>query len=83
MIGLSIGDKVVFDPLEIEVPISGPNTVAYKGKDWALTAFCKEFMPKKSASNSYRGPMFFSYKGQTLYDIRLELDKQREDEEDW
>ncbi len=83
MIGLSVGDKVVFDPLGIEVPISGPNTVSYQGKDWALTAFTKAFLPKKSASNSYRGPMFFSYKGRTLYDIRVEMDKLREDEEDW
>lgn len=83
MIGLSKGDNIVFDPLKIEVPISGSNTVSYMGKDWTLTAFCKEFLPRKSASNSYRGPMFFSYNGRTLYDIRLEIEKKKEDEENW
>lgn len=83
MVGLSVGDKIVFDPLGIEVPISGPKTVRYDGKDWALSSFCKEYLPHKSASNSYRGPMFFSYNGKTLFEIRNELDKMREDEEDW
>lgn len=83
MVGLSVGDMIVFDPLGIEVPISGPNSVKYEGKDWALSAFVKEFIPKKNAAGTYQGPKFFSYQGRTLVDIRAELDKQREDEEDW
>ena len=83
MVGLSIGDKIVFDPLGIEVAISGPNSVAYEGKDWTLSAFVKEFIPKKKASGTYQGPYYFSYQGRTLMDIRAEMDKQREDEEDW
>lgn len=83
MIGLSIGDKVVFEPLGIEVPISGPNTIEYEGKNWTLSAFVKEHIPKRSASGEYQGPKYFSYQGRTLVDIRAEIDKQREDEEDW
>lgn len=83
MIGLSVGDKVVFDPLGIEVPISGPNTVSYQGKDWALSAFVKAYIPKKNAAGTYQGPKFFSYNGRNLVDIRAELDRLREDEEDW
>ena len=83
MVGLSVGDKIIFDPLGIEVPISGPNSVLYDGKDWALSAFVAEFIPKKNAAGKYQGPKFFSYNGRTLTDIRAELDKQREDEEDW
>ena len=83
MVGLSVGDKIVFDPLGIEVPISGPNSVEYEGKNWALSAFVKEFIPKKNAAGTYQGPKYFSYQGRTLVDIRAELDKKREDEEDW
>ena len=83
MVGLSIGDKIVFDPLGIEVSISGPNSVEYEGKNWALSAFVREFIPKKNAAGTYQGPKYFSYQGRTLVDIRAELDKQREDEEDW
>ncbi len=83
LVGLSVGDKIVFDPLGIEVPISGPNSVEYDGKNWALSAFVKEFIPKKNAAGTYQGPKYFSYQGRTLVDIRAELDKQREDEEDW
>lgn len=81
MIGLSKGDKIIFDPLEIEVTISSPNTVEYEGKEWALSTFVKEYIPQKNASGKYQGPLYFSYKGRTLVDIRDEMDKLRE--EDW
>ena len=83
MIGLSKGDKVVFDPLGVEVSVSGPNTVEYEGQDWALSAFVARYIPKRNASGNYQGPLYFSYQGRTLVDIRAEIDKQREDEEDW
>ena len=83
MVNLSIGDRIVFDPLGIEVSISGPNTVEYQGKNWALSTFVKEFIPKRNASGNYQGPLYFSYQGRNLVDIRAELDRLREDEEDW
>lgn len=83
MVNLSIGDKIIFDPLKIEVTVSGPNTVEYEGRSLALSTFVKEFIPKRNASGNYQGPLYFSYNGRTLNDIRVELDKQREDEEDW
>lgn len=83
MIGLNKGDSIVFDPLGIEVIISGPNTICYEGKDWVLSAFVKAFIPKKNAAGTYQGPKFFSYQGRNLVDIRAEMDKLREDEEDW
>ena len=82
MVGLSKGDRIIFDPLGIEVSISGPNTIEYDGKDWALSAFVKAFIPKKNAAGTYQGPKFFSFKGNTLVEIRDEMDKLRE-EEDW
>ena len=82
MVGLSKGDRIIFDPLGIEVSISGPNTIEYDGKDWALSAFVKSFIPKKNAAGTYQGPKFFSFQGKTLVEIRDEMDKLRE-EEDW
>ena len=82
MVGLSKGDRIIFDPLGIEVSISGPNTIEYDGKDWALSAFVKAFIPKKNAAGTYQGPKFFSFQGKTLIEIRDEMDKLRE-EEDW
>ena len=82
MVGLSKGDRIIFDPLGIEVSISGPNTIEYDGKDWALSAFVKAFIPKKNAAGTYQGPTFFSFQGKTLVEIRDEMDKLRE-EEDW
>ena len=82
MIGLSKGDKITFIPLEIEVTVSGANTVEYEGKEWALSTFVKEYIPQRNASGNYQGPLYFSYKGRTLVEIRDEMDKLRE-EDDW
>ena len=57
-------------------------TIEYDGKDWALSAFVKAFIPKKNAAGTYQGPKFFSFQGKTLVEIRDEMDKLRE-EEDW
>lgn len=80
MIGLSKGDKIVFDPLGIEVIVFSSNTIEYEGKEWRLSAFVKEFIPQKNASGKYQGPLYFSYQGRKLTDIRDEMDKLREDE---
>lgn len=81
MVDLSVGDTIVFDPLGIEVPISGSNTIRYEGKDWVLSAFVKKYIPKKNAAGTYQGPKYFSYNGRILVDIRDEMDKLRDDED--
>ncbi|MBQ9294823.1 MAG: type I restriction enzyme HsdR N-terminal domain-containing protein [Bacteroidaceae bacterium] len=74
MIGLKAGDVVVFDSLNIEVSVASDNTIIYKGKEYKLTTFCKEFLPKgrRTKSNTYRGPDYFSYQGKTLTRLRKE-----------
>lgn len=79
MIGLSKGDKIMFDPLGIEVTVFSSNSIEYEGKEWRLSPFVKEFIPHKKAAGTYQGPLFFSYKGKKLTDIRHEMDKLRED----
>ena len=74
MVGLSIGDKVCFDALGIEVPVAGPNKVEYQGRLWSLSSFCGTYLPEKMQTNTgtYQGPKYFSYGGKTLWKIRLE-----------
>lgn len=81
MINLHVGETVIFDPLGLEVKVSGSKTISYNGKDWTLTGFVKEYIPKRKASGTYQGPLYFSYNGRSLSDIRDEMDKLREDEE--
>lgn len=58
MLGLSKGDHIIFDPLGLEVTISSPNKVSYEWKDWVLSTFVKEFIPKRNASGNYQSPLF-------------------------
>lgn len=74
MIDLKPGDKVVFDALHLEVTIASDKTIIHEGKEYSLTTFCKEFLPKEkqTKTNTYQGPDFFSYKGKKLTKIRKE-----------
>lgn len=78
MIGLTIGDTVVFDPLKQEVKVAGKNKVEHEGRIWSLSAFCGTFLPEnmQNSSGAYQGPKYFSYQGKTLWEIRLEKEKE-------
>ena len=73
MVGLKDGDTIIFDPLKLEVSVKGKNKVEYKGKEYSLTGFCKEYLPKdmRNTSGAYQGPKYFSYQGETLWKLRL------------
>lgn len=74
MVGLSVGDKIVFDPSGIELTIGDYNKVEYEGRLWSLNAFCQTFMPenKKFKCKQYQGSRYFSYNGKTLIELREE-----------
>lgn len=74
MIGLKVGDTVVFDELNLSVTVASDDRVEYQGRLWSLTAFTREFIPedKQNASGTYQGPKYFSYKGKTLSELRKE-----------
>ena len=74
MIGLKVGDTVVFDELNLSVTVASDDKVEYQGRLWSLTAFTREFIPedKQNASGTYQGPKYFSYKGKTLSELRKE-----------
>lgn len=74
MVGLNVGDVVVFDALKLPVKVAGKNKVEYEGRLWSLSAFCGTYLPEKMQNHSgaYQGPKYFSYNGKTLWEIRLE-----------
>ena len=74
MVGLNVGDKIIFDALNLEVKVAGKNKVEYEGRLWSLSAFCGTYLPENmhNASEAYQGPKYFSYQGKTLWEIRLE-----------
>ncbi|MBR1799813.1 MAG: GIY-YIG nuclease family protein [Bacteroidales bacterium] len=73
MVGLIVGDTVIFDALQLPVKVAGKNKVEYEGRLWSLSAFCGTFLPDnmRNASESYQGPKYFSFGGKTLSEIRL------------
>lgn len=74
MVNLKVGDIIVFDPLKIEVKVASDNKIEHEGRLWSLSAFAGTYMPdeKRCPSEAYQGPKFFSYRGKTLVQIRLE-----------
>ncbi|MBQ0112952.1 MAG: GIY-YIG nuclease family protein [Bacteroidales bacterium] len=77
MIGLNVGDTIIFDELNIPVKIASDDKIEYEGRLWSLSTFTAEFLPleKQSASKAYQGPKYFSYKGKTLLALRKEKEK--------
>ncbi len=77
MIGLKVGDTVVFDELNLPVTVASDDKVEYQGRLWSLSAFAREFLPeeKQNTSGAYQGPKYFSYKGKTLNELRKDSDR--------
>lgn len=72
MVGLKVGDTVVFDELNLPVTVASDDKVEYQGRLWSLSAFTREFLPedKQNTSGAYQGPKYFSYEGKTLSELR-------------
>ena len=79
MVGLKVGDVVTFDPLKIEVKVAGENKIEHESRLWSLSNFTATFIPDemRNHSDAYQGPKYFSYEGKTLWEIRLEKEKEK------
>ena len=79
MVGLKVGDTVVFDELNLPVAVASDDKVEYQGRLWSLSAFTREFLPedKQNTSGAYQGPKYFSYEGKTLSELRKEKEANR------
>ncbi|MBQ7634032.1 MAG: GIY-YIG nuclease family protein [Bacteroidaceae bacterium] len=74
MVGLKVGDIILFDPIGIKVKVAGDNKIEHENRLWSLSNFTATFMPEKmrNHSDAYQGPKYFSYNGKTLWQIRLD-----------
>ena len=77
MIGLQVGDELIFDPTGLIVRVAGDRTIEYQGRIYKMSAFVPTFLPEELQNNSgaYQGPKYFSYKGKTLTEIRSEVEE--------
>ncbi|MDY2829432.1 MAG: GIY-YIG nuclease family protein [Sodaliphilus sp.] len=77
MVGLNVGDIILFDALKLPVKVATDDKIEYKGRLWSLSAFTSEFLPTKlqNTSGAYQGPKYFSYGNKRLSDLRKEIEK--------
>jgi hypothetical protein len=74
MVGLNVGDTIIFDATHLPVKIATDDKIEYEGRLWSLSAFTAEFLPEEmqNTSGTYQGPKYFSYGGKTMQQMRLE-----------
>lgn len=77
MVGIKIGEYVVFDPLNIKVKVATDDSVEYENRIFKLSPFVGTFLPedKQTPSKAYQGSKFFSYNGKILDDLRKEMEQ--------
>ena len=77
MVGINVGDTIIFDALSLPVKVASDDKIEYEGRLWSLSAFTAEFLPEEMQNNSgaHQGPKYFSYNGKNLSQIRLENEK--------
>ncbi len=78
MVNIPIGATITFDPTGVEVKVADDDHIEYEGRIYKLSPFAGTFMPedKRNASGAYAGPKYFSYKGETLSDLRNKIEKE-------
>ena len=78
MAGISIGDTIIFDELNLPVKVATDDKIEYDGRLYSLSAFTGTFLPveKQNTSGAYQGPKYFSYDGKVLSDLRNELENE-------
>ena len=78
MIGLNVGDTVVFDELKIPVKVASDDKIEYEGRLYSLSTFTAEFLPEENQnpSGAYQGPKYVSYNGKVLSELRKEFEKE-------
>lgn len=77
MIGLTVGDIITFELTGVQVRVAGSNKIEYGNRLYSMTAFTREFMPdeRRLPADSYQGPLYFTYNGKTLVELRKEAEK--------
>lgn len=79
MIGLKVGDELIFKPTGLVVRVAGDRTIEYEGRIYKMSAFVPTFLPEEMQNNSgaYQGPKFFTYRGRVLTELRAEAESRQ------
>lgn len=79
MVGIQTGETIVFTPTNINVEVVSDDSIEYNGEVYSLSRFVRSYLPdnRRTPSNSYRGPDYFSYKGKILTDMRKDVSKEQ------
>lgn len=74
MCGIKVGEMLTFIPTGLIVKVASDDTIEYEGRIYKLSPFVGTFLPedKQNASGAYQGPLYFSYNGRNLNDLRKE-----------
>ena len=83
MVGINVGDTVIFDALNLPIRVATDDKVEYEGRLYSLSAFTGTFLPleKQTPSGAYQGPKYFSFNGKVLSKLRNEIESTSKPEE--
>lgn len=81
MVGIKIGDYIIFDPTGASVKVASDDSVEYRDRIYKLSPFVGTFMPeeRRNASGAYQGAKYFSFNGKVLDDMRKEFETTSEE----
>lgn len=76
MVGIQVGETLVFTPTGQKVKVASDNTIEYEGRIYKLSPFAATFMPddKRNAADAYQGPAYFTHEGKVLAKMRDEME---------
>lgn len=77
MVGIDVGETITFIPTGLDVKVADDKKIEYEGRLYTLSAFVGTFLPEEQQNDSgaYRGPHYFSYKGETLAALRDKMEE--------
>lgn len=78
MVNLEAGETITFAPTGLEVKVADDKKIEHEGRLYTLSAFVGTFLPDelRTPSDRYQGPKYFTYKGETLSDLRNRLEEE-------
>lgn len=74
--GVKIGSELEFVYGGQKVKVADlKDKIEFKGEFYTTSGFCKKFMPqeKRNSKDAYQGPKYFTFKGESLNDLRANL----------
>lgn len=80
LVDIKIGEELVFIPTGIHVKVASDDSIEYKGRIYKLSPFVGTFLPedRQTPSGAYQGPLYFTYKGERLTDLRFKKEMENE-----